>query len=76
MDKYKMTSELVTSIPESGSIEPIKTLYTRIVVYYNSRKIYTEDLFGNNMYENYKVYEDIVKQHKREQKINKILNER
>jgi len=66
IDKYKMRSELVTT-------KDIDYVFTRLVVYCNNKQIHTEDLFSNNMYENYKVYEDIVKQHKRERKINQLL---
>ena len=73
MNKYRMYSEVVTSHPDSDSIQPVRTLYTRLIIYYCNKEFHRVDLFGEDKYKVEEIYNNIVKQHSREKKINYIL---
>lgn len=68
-----MTTEVVTSIPTGDSIQPMRALYTRVVVFYNNKELFREDLFGVNiMTQAELLYERIIKQHSRDIKLNQL----
>ena len=52
----------------------MRALYTRVVVFYNNKELFREDLFGVNiMTQAELLYERIIKQHSRDIKLNQLL---
>lgn len=50
-----------------------RKIYVRVTIYYKGNRIYTEDLFGPDMYYTTQVFNRNCRIHQRDKKINKIL---